>query len=223
MAVGPPLEEARAARPAPSGGGGNESMHSGGGARHRRVSSLGSINSVSESSTFAEEFCSDHFALAYSGQLKLQIEYSPWVCGSSLLYLAVALTYVRTGLLRWAAWFLLQTFFSLQADSLNVRSPFFNAGDRLIATIGTCLMPVRIVVWEDAPTWQNRLYVFALTVFALSFLGWSRRSTKQAEYELRHTVWHVASSLCLCWFAARDSADGFAAPHTPLERAFYTG
>lgn len=141
-----------------------------------------------------------------SGRTTFHIEYNVWVALSSLLYMAVSAVFVAHGRWTLAATFTTVSVCSVLADSVTPHSHLANVADRLVATVTGILYPVRITVWPGAASVRFRVFIVYLTLICMCLLAWSRSCTTQAQYVVRHSLWHAVSAMGLVYLAHKDSA-----------------
>lgn len=117
----------------------------------------------------------------------------------------VAHAYLGYGWFRCSALFAVVTVCSLFADSVAPQNKWVTSADRVFATAGTIVSPVRVLLWPGLACWQLRLCVCAALAVALATLCWSRASPDMTAFARRHTAWHVVSVAALTWLAHRDA------------------
>ena len=146
-----------------------------------------------------------HVELMSSGDITIRHEYwSPTVFVSCAAYSLPGLVYAWSGWWVMAVFFMIATFFSVQADSLAPHDRFYNWADRVCATIGLMVCPVRVTVF-NACSLELRVTVWLLFAICFALLTWSRQSRNNDEFVLRHTLWHALSISGLAWMAWRET------------------
>lgn len=156
-----------------------------------------------------------HFRIMTSGEApkNLQVEFSPIVALSSFAYVLVAYCFWLRGCPVECLLFLLITVTSLMSDSVRPGSRTWCFLDRSLGTSGVLLCPGRALAFF-ADSMLLRAEIVGVFIFAVLFLAWSRESTCQKQFVLRHTCWHAVSALGLMWMA-------FTVPYpTPLTASF---
>lgn len=170
------------------------------GMRRRSSGALGSAGQLVRSSSVK------HLELLMNGDFHLEIKFSYWVALSSLLYWCVAVAYFAYQMYLLGVLFVLIGIFSLLADSVLPHSKFVNSSDRLFATLGTLFSPVRLIFWCAKASFLFRIKVALMLLLSLAILNWSRSSTSQKEFVVRHTVWHAFSAAGLSYIAVMEGA-----------------
>ena len=146
-----------------------------------------------------------HVELMSSGDITIRHEYwSPTVFVSCAAYSLPGLVYAWSGWWTMAVFFAIATFFSVQADSLAPHDRFYNWADRVCATIGLMVCPVRVTVF-NACSLELRVMVWLIFAICFALLTWSRQSRNNDEFVLRHTLWHALSISGLAWMAWRET------------------
>mmetsp|Transcript_2296 Transcript_2296/g.8292 ORF Transcript_2296/g.8292 Transcript_2296/m.8292 type:complete len:186 (-) Transcript_2296:1358-1915(-) len=170
------------------------------GLKRRSSGALGSAGQLVRSSSVK------HMQLLLNGDFHLDIKFSYWVALSSLLYWGVAMAYYAYHKYLLGVLFVLIGIFSLLADSVLPHSKFVNSSDRFFATLGTLCSPVRLIFWCEKASALFRIKVALLLLVSLAILNWSRSSTSQEEFVVRHTVWHAFSAAGLSYIAVMEGA-----------------
>ena len=96
------------------------------------------------------------------------------------------------------------TYFSVQADSISPHSRFYNAADRVCASIGLLICPVRVTLLNEC-SGEFRAAVWALFLLCFATLTWSRQSANSGQFVFRHSLWHALSIIGLSWLAWRET------------------
>lgn len=170
------------------------------GLKRRSSGALGSAGQLVRSSSVK------HIELLVNGDFHLDIKFSYMVALSSLLYWGVAMAYFAYQRYPMGVLFVLIGIFSLLADSVLPHSKFVNSFDRLFATLGTLCSPVRLIFWCAKASILFRIKVALMLLVSLAILNWSRSSTSQKEFVVRHTVWHAFSAAGLSYIAIMEGA-----------------
>lgn len=153
-----------------------------------------------------------HYELMSTGDITIRHEYfSPTIFVSCVAYGLVGVVYAVAGWWKMTLFFTCVTFFSVQADSLKPHSRFYNWADRVCATIGLLLCPVRVTMLNPC-SWELRTAVWLLFALCFATLTWSRQSKSNDQFVVRHSLWHLISIVGLAWLAYRETSDTLLEP-----------
>ena len=153
-----------------------------------------------------------HYELMSTGDITIRHEYfSPLIFVSCIAYGLVGVVYAAAGWWKMTIFFTCVTFFSVQADSLQPHSRFYNWADRVCASIGLLVCPVRVTIFNPC-SYELRAAVWLLFALCFAALTWSRQSINNDQFVVRHSLWHLISIAGLAWLAWRETNNALLEP-----------
>ena len=146
-----------------------------------------------------------HVQLMRTGDIAITQEYwSPTVFVSCAAYSLPGFVYAASAWWWMTTFYVFVTYFSVQADSISPHSRFYNAADRVCATIGLLICPVRVTLLNECSA-EFRVAVWSLFLMCFAVLTWSRQSANSKQFVFRHSLWHALSIMALSWLAWRET------------------